>query len=245
MTGFESLGFGYSNLPRHQKGGCTQDRDNEGIIAQHGPVTGCASCKNTAWHGWTTRAFDQTQMGRESASDDDQGAAADMAVIDVLGSQVDPQDGARSPADDQGPSSGKGRVGSEASRRSRAEAAEAAETQRLLTVDQIVPKSAPATDSAQRIRKVGHMHATCMSQRPCAGSHTTKHELRRGGLAAQALRRQPPPAQLALLWPACAAPRSSPVVGGTWFLVGRTCVLENTDMHVRECDRGRRKLSRK
>ena len=51
MTGFESLGFGYSNLPRHQKGGCTQDRDNEGIIAQHGPVTGCASCKNTAWHG--------------------------------------------------------------------------------------------------------------------------------------------------------------------------------------------------
>ena len=109
----------------------------------------------------TTRAVDQTQMDRESASDDDP-SAADMAVIDVLGSQVDPQDGARSPADDQGPSSGKGRVDSEASRRSRAEAAEAAETQRLLTVDQIVPKSAPATDSAQRIHKVGHMHATCM-----------------------------------------------------------------------------------
>jgi hypothetical protein len=109
----------------------------------------------------TTRAVDQTQMDRESASDDDP-SAADMAVIDVLGSQVDPQDGGRSPADDQGPSSGKGRVGSEASRRSRAEAAEAAETHRLLTVDQIVPKSVPATDSAQRIHKVGHMHATCM-----------------------------------------------------------------------------------
>ena len=110
----------------------------------------------------TTRAVDQTPMDSQSASDDDQGSAAYMAVIDVLGSQVDPQDGARSPADDQGPSSGKGRVGSEASRRSRAEAAEAAETQRLLTVDQIVPKSVPATDSAQRIHKVGHMHATCM-----------------------------------------------------------------------------------
>ena len=110
----------------------------------------------------TTHAVDQTPMDSQSALDDDQGSAAYMAVIDVLGSQVDPQDGARSPADDQGPSSGKGRVGSEASRRLRDEAAEAAETQRLLTVDQIVPKSAPATDSAQEIHKVGHMHATCM-----------------------------------------------------------------------------------
>ena len=100
----------------------------------------------------TTHAVDQTPMDSQSALDDDQGSAAYMAVIDVLGSQ----------ADDQGPSSGKGRVGSEASRRLRDEAAEAAETQRLLTVDQIVPKSAPATDSAQGIHKVGHMHATCM-----------------------------------------------------------------------------------
>ena len=91
--------------------------------------------------------------------DDDHDQAAAMVVIDLIGTQHLAASPGTMARDVQHSSSGKGSVDVGVVE---ALAAQAAETIRLQTVDQIVPKSVPATDSAQRIHKVGHMHATCM-----------------------------------------------------------------------------------